>query len=330
MTCRAFLVLAIVSALGGDAVHAQDETIYMSILNSRVHRWGSIGNPVVGIFVSTDMGETWTHRGWREYIRTFYVERGPDGTIWAACGNGVLRSTDGGLTWKVTTGWEITEVLRVAVDERNPSTVFAATAYGVFRSTDRGARWERKSEGFQTRFTGDVCVDRSDSRRVLAATEEGVYLSTDGGNTWSGTGTDSFGIRCITQHPGERGVFWMGTEDHGPFRSVDGGRTWERKAVGLRHQTVYVIDVDPASPAVLYLGTHGGGVYRSTDGGERWVSRNSGLTNHDVHALVLLRSDPSVVFAGTLNGGLFVSTDGGESWKINSQDQAQVWGLSTR
>jgi photosystem II stability/assembly factor-like uncharacterized protein len=93
---------------------------------------------------------------------------------------------------------------------------------------------------------------------------------------------------------------------------------------------VYVIDVNPASPAVLYLGTHGGGVYRSTDGGERWVSRNSGLTNHDVHALVVLRSDPSVVFAGTLNGGLFVSTDGGESWKINSQDQAQVWGLSTR
>jgi photosystem II stability/assembly factor-like uncharacterized protein len=48
----------------------------------------------------------------------------------------------------------------------------------------------------------------------------------------------------------------------------------------------------------------------------------------DVHALYVLRSDPSVVLAGTLNGGLFRSTDAGTSWKFDSQEDAQVWGLS--
>ncbi|MGB6034074.1 MAG: hypothetical protein WBG01_10405 [Bacteroidota bacterium] len=330
MSCRALVLSGILCALAAGAGHAGDETLYMAILNSRVHRWGSIQNPVVGIFVSNDRGETWVHRGWREYIRTFYVEEGSDGTIWSACGNGVLRSTDEGKTWKVTTGWQVTEVLKVSVDPLDPSTVFAATAYGIFATTDGGQVWERRSQGFQTRFTGDVRVDWSDSRRVLAATEEGVYLSTDGGLRWVRTGPHGLGIRCITQHPTNERIFWVGTEDDGTFRSADGGRSWERMAGGLNHQTVYTVAFDPAKPTTIYAGTHGGGVYRSTDGGKRWVMTGSGLTNRDVHSIVVLPSKPSTLFAGTLNGGLFVSRDGGGSWEFNSQDQAQVWGLSAR
>jgi photosystem II stability/assembly factor-like uncharacterized protein len=101
-------------------------------------------------------------------------------------------------------------------------------------------------------------------------------------------------------------------------------------AEGLTHQTVYALAFDPAKPTTIYAGTHGGGVYRSTDGGERWEKTGSGLTNPDVHSLIVLPSRPSVLFAGTLNGGLFVSGDGDETWKFQSQDQAQVWGLSVR
>jgi hypothetical protein len=105
------------------------ETLYMSVLSSRRHAWGKNDNPVIGLFVSTDGGEHWHHRGWKEYIRTFHTIAGPDGTLWSACGNGVLRSTNQGRTWRITTGWEVTEVLNVAVDPNHPARVAAATAY---------------------------------------------------------------------------------------------------------------------------------------------------------------------------------------------------------
>ena len=299
----------------------------MAVLNSLQHRWGNMENPLVGTFVSTDRGRSWQHLGWREYIRTFYVEEGPDGTLWAACGNGVLRSRDGGERWTITTGWETTEVLKLDVDPSDASRVFAATAYGLFRTTSAGAAWERLEKGFQTRFTGDVRVDRARPRVVFVATEDGLYRSLDGGERWSLVGLEGEGVRCILQHPSRQQWWWAGTEERGVWRSTDGGTTWEASSRGLEHPTIYCLAADSRSD-LLIAGTHGGGTYRSADGGNRWVPSSEGLTHPDVHSLAIVPSQPALVFAGTLGGGLFASTDGGRTWHFNSQEEAQVYGLS--
>lgn len=104
--------------------------------------------------------------------------------------------------------------------------------------------------------------------------------------------------------------------------------TWRRCSGGLLHTTVYALAIHPGNPNIAYAGTHGGGVYKTTDGGRSWRQCARGLANLDVHAVIVLPSDPSVVFAGTLNGGLYVSNDGAETWNFNSQEDAQVWGLS--
>jgi photosystem II stability/assembly factor-like uncharacterized protein len=307
---------------------AQQGTLYMSVLNSRRHRLAASDNPMVGMFVSTDGGRSWTHQGWREYIRTFYTEAGPDGVQWSACGNGVLRSTDHGSTWRITTGWEVTEVLKVKVRPDNSRHVAAATAYGVITSRDAGATWRTQSTGMKRRFASDVVWVRGSKGILLAATEEGVYRSADGGASWSPSGLRGKGIRVVTEAPVQAGTFWAGTEEDGVFLSTDGGATWHARSDGLAHRTVYSIAVDPSDARMVYAGTFGGGVYKSTDAGLTWSQRTTGLTNPDVHSLVILPSTPSTVFAGTLNGGLFVSTDGGSTWQFNSQEDAQVWGLS--
>ena len=309
-------------------VHAGEEVLYMSVLSSHKHRIGAGDNPLVGLFISTDRGATWEHKGWREYIRTFYVEAGSDGTLWSACGNGVLRSTDTGTTWVVTTGWNVTEVLKVKADARNPDVVYAATAYGVIKSTDRGTLWEKKVNGFHWKFTSDLCIDRQKSGRVLAATEEGVYRTTNGGEGWSRSGLEGKSVRVIVQDPRDARTFWAGTEEDGVFRTTDSGSSWSQRSSGLNHRTVYAIAIDPSSEGTMYLGTHGGGVYRSKSGGRQWEQQSEGLKTLDVHSLVILPSSPRIVFAGTLNGGLYRSIDGGTSWLFSSQDEAQVWGLS--
>lgn len=307
---------------------AQEETLYMAVLSSHAHLWNNPQNPMIGLFLSSDRGATWEHRGWREYVRTFYSEEASDGTIWSACGNGVMRSTDRGATWRVTTGWEVTEVLKVRSDPPNPARVVAATAYGIFRSTDHGETWEQKISGLGKPFTSDVWIDRTDGKRMLAATEHGVFVSTDGGDSWTPAGLKGKGIRCIVQDPLVVKRFWVGTEDDGLFLSEDGGRRWMPRSDGLNHRTVYSIWCDPAAQGVLYLGTHGGGVYGTTDGGKSWKQCATGLTTLDVHAVAGIPGSPDVLFAGTLNGGLFRSTDMGMTWEFNSQREGQVWGLS--
>jgi photosystem II stability/assembly factor-like uncharacterized protein len=323
---RHMLIPLLLALLPASAVLAQEGTILMSVLNSRQHQWGKEDNPVIGIFSSSDAGATWQHRGWREYIRTFYTEAGPDGTLWSACGNGVLRSTDNGTSWRVTTGWNVTEVLKVKVDPSYPSRVYAATAYGFIASTDRGETWRYRMHGVPRRFTSDVCIDRSDPKILLLATELGVFRSTSAGERWEASGLSVTDTRTIVQDPTDPRVFWAGTEDQGVWQSMDGGKTWKMSNAGLGHLTVYSIAIEQQEGR-LYLGTHGGGVYRSADHGATWQQSSRGLEILDVHTLTVHPQHPGVVFAGTLNGGLYQSTDHGDSWRFNSQPDAQVWGL---
>lgn len=309
-------------------VCAQADTVLMAVLNSSRHAWGSDRNPGVGMFTSPDGGWTWHHIGWKEYIRVFSLAAGSDGVLWAACGNGVLRSTDGGLSWRITTGSNVTEVLRVSIDPASPSRLFAATAYGVIRSTDRGETWTFSMGDVATTFTSDVCVDRSNGRHIVLATEGGIYRTVNGGQSWSLAGMAGSGIRTIVQDFFEPLRFYAGTEEDGVALSTDGGQTWRVQSAGLLHRTVYVIACHPSAPDTIYAGTHGGGVYRSTDRGLSWAPRSTGLLNLVVHALVVLPGTPTTLLAGTLNGGLFRSVDSGRSWSFASQEDAQVWGLS--
>jgi photosystem II stability/assembly factor-like uncharacterized protein len=321
-----FLWIALSAAPGV----AQNETIYMAVLASIGPRYDADGEPRAGLFVSKDRGVTWELKGWRDYIRTFYAEEGSDGLIWSACGNGVLRSADGGKSWRVTTGWEVTEVLKVKAAEANPAVVFAATAYGIFRSTDGGENWERKSGGMRPPYSGDICIDRTDWRHLLAATEQGLYKSRDGGDHWSLAGLKGKGVRVVVQDPHDARRFWLGTEENGVFCSRDGGTSWEGRSEGLGDMTVYPIAVHPENENRIYAGTFAGGVFMSTNGGATWEGRSRGLTDPQVHSLVLLPSDPDILFAGTLNDGLFRSTNGGETWHYMTQKNSQVWGLSVR
>lgn len=313
-----------------DGACAQQDTIYMSVLNSRKHRLGALDNPTVGLFISTDVGATWKHRSWEGYSRIFYTEAGSDGVLWSACGNGVLRSSDKGLTWRITTGWEVTEVLKVKVDPSNPSLVYAACAYGVFKTEDSGETWKEMNSGFLKPFVSDIVIDRSNTNRLFAASEDGLYLSTDAGKKWKRIGLSGKGVRTIVQHPVEPDLFYAGTEDDGVFASSDRGMTWKQENRGLTQLTVYTVACDRSDSKVLYVGTHGGGVYRSSDGGQHWQQKTIGLDNLVVHSVLVLPSNPSIVFAATLNGGLFKSTDAGEHWKFDSQEEGQVWGLWAR
>jgi len=181
---------------------SQESTVYVSVLSTKLFVVGA-ANPETGVFYKRTTDDTvWQHTGPKN-IRDFGLavhtpSRGQ--LICIAAGNGLHKTTDGGKTWKTTTGWQITEVLSVAIDKANPHFILCTTPYGVFRTLDGGATWEECNNGIKQTFVSSVLIDHSDSNTLYCSTEDGVYRSEDRGNSWKHTGTSVSGVREVVQH----------------------------------------------------------------------------------------------------------------------------------
>src|SRR5205823_5616329 len=76
-------------------------------------------------------------------------------------------------------------------------------------------------------------------------------------------------VQAVTFHPTERDVIYAGTQD-GPYRSTDGGTSWERPAKFPAGLQVWSIALHPKSPKTVFAGTSPVGVWRSDDGGSTY------------------------------------------------------------
>jgi photosystem II stability/assembly factor-like uncharacterized protein len=96
----------------------------------------------------------------------------------------VLRSTDGGATWKTANiGLAHMTVYAIAFA---PQTIYLGThGGGVYRSRDDGATWHPANSGLTNPDVHAILPLRSHPGTVLAGTlNGGLFRSTDGGERW--------------------------------------------------------------------------------------------------------------------------------------------------
>jgi photosystem II stability/assembly factor-like uncharacterized protein len=314
-------------AWGFSDLPAQESTVYASVVATRNFTVGS-ANAQSGLFYQRPSDDTtWQHTG-APNIRAFgaAVYRPAQGQlIFIAAGNGVHRTTDGGKSWKITTGWEITEALGVAIDPQAPQTVYVATAYGIYKTSDGGATWQQKNTGLLSTFTACVLIDHANPKALYCATEDGAFGSRDGADSWHKLGLHAANIRVIAQHPNDGRLLIAGTENNGIYISRNGGKAWAKSEIGIGHNTFYAIAFDPNNAGVIYAGGYVTGVYKSSDAGRSWTNSHRGLANLSVHSLAVDPADSRRVYAGTIWGGVFRSHDGGATWRKAGLSGAQVW-----
>ncbi len=176
---------------------------------------------------------------------------------------------------------------------------------------------------------------------------DGVYKSLDGGKSFTNMGLkNSEHIGNIIIHPTNENILWVAAYgplwksggERGVYKSVDGGKTWERTLNISENTGVSEIAIDPTNPDVLYAAAHqrrrhewtyiGGGpesaLYKSTDGGATWREVKSGLPSGDMGriGLAVSASDANYVYAiveGRYGkGGVYRSVNKGESWSKQS------------
>lgn len=237
---------------------------------------------------------------------------------------------------------------------------------GVWKTTDFGRTWNPIFDDQPTGSVGDVVVAPSNPNVIYVGSGEGlqrpdlsvgdgIYKSTDGGQTWTNTGLkDGQQIGGLAIDPkNENRVFaavlghpYGANTERGVYRTLDGGKHWERVLYKDENTGAIQVTIDPNHPNIIYAdlwanrlapwenGMWAGkesGLYKSTDGGDTWKKLTQGLPSTDQElgriGFCIAPSNSNRLYAtvdaGKL-GGIYRSDDAGETWHIMNAD-GRLW-----
>lgn len=146
-----------------------------------------------------------------------------------------------------------------------------------------------------------------------------VFSSADGGLTFSRSELEGFQISSRAQElavdPANPLRAYLGSSDHGIYRTVDGGASWHRANTGLADaEQIYAVAIRPANPQVVYAAGFQAHLARSTDGGDNWTVLTDYSSPPFVNDLVLHPADPATLYGAATFDGFIRSTDGGVHW----------------
>lgn len=272
---------------------------------------------------------TWQHLGWNHpRVSAVAVDPNNSQIIFLACGNGALRSLDGGKSWRIATDWRVTESQDICVDPNDPQSYYLATAYGIWRTHDRGDTWIEASAGLKKRYTQAIAVDRSKQGRLIAATEGGIYLSADGAENWKLAGPSNVSTLDVQQSASALQIWIAGTDSNGVWLSSDNAKTWRSAGGPPAEKNIYTVAIDPFNEKLMAAAGWDTYVYVSDDGGATWRQVTDGLPVPHVYRMVSDGNDSGALWAATLEEGIFYLPPGGSTWEFRGMYGALVFDLT--
>jgi photosystem II stability/assembly factor-like uncharacterized protein len=329
-----------------------------------------LGSASGGLWKSLNGGKSWSTFDFTQFLsigvsdigiapsnpQTIYVSTGD---MFGSTSNrnfysiGVIKSTDGGNSWKTTNLNSKLEdrilVGRILINPKNENIVYVSSNKGIYKSIDGGENWEQ-SERF-VQFM-DMEFKPGNSDVIYASTysgggNAGVYVSTDAGNSWKRTLVIGPSIRiAIAVTPANPEKIYALAANTGSYGfnslqvSTDSGLTWEIKSNNTNvnilgwysgspsndgsGQGFYdlCIAASPTNENEIYTG--GINIWTSNNGGEtfnkitHWFpQQNSVYVHADQHDLVFA-PDNVTLFVGN-DGGIASTTNKGKSWNSLSK-----------
>ena len=314
-TGRTILVFLALAGAGRAAESAAPDRFFAAVAMTKTQK-NSSPPADSGLYLRDESGQ-WRHYGPRILgVAGLAVHPKDPAVILIACADGVVRSTDGGRTWRKTTGWEVADVRSIVFDRDQPGRAYAATAWGPLRSTDSGATWQLAQAGLPKLYSQTVLADRAKPGRVLLGTEDGIYVSGDAAQSWKRVASSpATTILRLAQSGADARLLLAGTQGRGAWLSHDSGRTWAQTDAGSAAANLYAVALSPHDAAAMAVGGWGAGVRVSADGGRTWTERSAGLPVKNVFVLAF---DPGVkgrLWASTFEEGAFYSDDLGLTWQ---------------
>ncbi|MBC8030490.1 MAG: hypothetical protein H7Z16_10295 [Pyrinomonadaceae bacterium] len=274
----------------------------------------------------------------------------------ATASGGLFKTINGGVTWKPIFERQGTlSIGDIALAPSNPEVVWVGTGEsnvrnsvsfgdGVYKSTDGGKNWQHMGLRNTERISAIAIHPQNPDIVYVGALghafgpneERGVFMTTDGGKTWTKTlyidrehGVSDLDIDLTNPNILYAGMWsferkpWThrsGSEKGGLYKSIDGGRSWNKLSNGLPKLLGRIgVRAAPSNPQVVYaiVESKEGTLYRSDDRGETFkqVSKQTNIVSRGFY-YTTVRVDPNDenrVFA--VASSLFISIDGGKTFR---------------
>jgi photosystem II stability/assembly factor-like uncharacterized protein len=241
----------------------------------------------------------------------------------------------------------------IDVVEKKPWIIYAAIGpSGVWKSDNNGVSWMPVFHEENTVSVGDIAVAQSHPNIIWVGTGEatcrnsvtigdGAYKSTDEGKTWTNMGLkETRHISRIVINPGDpnivyvaaMGHLWGPNKQRGVYKTIDGGKTWEKILYIDENTGIADLVMDPSDSLVLYAAAYehrrlayhfssggpGSGIYKTVDGGKTWKELTKDLPEgiKGRIGIDVSRSQPNVVYAliEHEDSGIWRSEDKGKTW----------------
>ncbi|TLX70285.1 T9SS type A sorting domain-containing protein [Labilibacter sediminis] len=187
-------------------------------------------------------------------------------------------------------------------------------------------------------YVNCVAINPGNGNIMLAGTINGLYRTTNSANDWYKVeAIPNTNITCIEWNPTNTAMVFVGTDNYGIYKSIDGGSTWLQAGLDSLAD-VSVIEVLPREPQLIFAG---GNIinkantlptlYYSSDFGNTWELRSDLYTESQASyykPLNVIMCDPdndSVIYAAFKDrSDIVISRDRGESWEVSSA--TSEWG----
>lgn len=247
----------------------------------------------------------------------------------------------------------------------SPHTFYAGyTGGGVWKTIDAGHTWKNISDGFFGGSIGAIAVSQNNPQIIYVgegektvrgnvSTGKGAWRSDDAGKTWASIGLkDSKLISRLRIHPENPDIVyaavlgdpWKDSDSRGVYKTIDGGKSWQRILFSNNRSGAVDLVLDPSDPSILYASTYnvrrngyrldsggkGSKLWKSIDAGENWkvISENPGMpvgTKGNM-GIAVSPVDPNRVWAvvEAEEGGLYRSDDGGATW-VHTSDFVELY-----
>lgn len=267
-------------------------------------------------------------------------------------GDGMYKSTDGGLTWQNIGLAESDHIGRIAVHPKKSNIVYVAACgqlfgtneeRGIYKTMDGGQTWERSLFLTDSTAAIDVVINPQNPDTVYAAMWErrrspfhrnvggfssGVYRTFNGGASWelltlglpqASKTTGRIGLALAPSNPAT--IYSIHANHPGNFagiyKSTNHGDSWQRVQDGSLSNLFsnfgwYFCEVKVDPNNANTIYALGVDFVKSTNGGNNWSSVRRGI-HVDQHAIAFDPINSNRVFVGN-DGGFYVSENAGGSW----------------
>jgi photosystem II stability/assembly factor-like uncharacterized protein len=277
-------------------------------------------------------------------------------------GDGVYKSTDGGLHWQHMGLEQTGHIAKIAINPHDANQVFVCAVgqgyrdnpeRGVYRTDDGGRNWTQVLKVNDQTGCSGLTMDAHDPETLFAGMwqlsirpwsensggpDGGVFVTHNGGATWTklnGHGLPAAGALvgkvAVRIAPSDSSrVYALLQEPAEPafYRSEDYGRTWklvnrDNRLIG-RPPYFTNFQVSPANENLLYFTAMNWSV--SIDGGDTLA--NAQRAGGDLHDVWIDPKNPQRIMTAHDSGGS-ISLNGGKSWQQVKLPIAQMYHVYT-